>query len=130
MARVAAAAAFGGLVGGVGAERVTVLMSLGALFTLLALSGGACMVGSLVIGRGMPARRARPEVQDDRRSGWVEIRRVPLLRDLALVIALAAALAALVDYLLKAEAVAWLGKGEPSCASSASSTPGPHSSHF
>jgi hypothetical protein len=113
MARVAAAAAFGGLVGGLGAERVTVLMSQGALFALLALSGGACVVGSVVIGRGMPARRARPEVQDDRRSGWVEIRRVPLLRDLALVIALAAALAALVDYLLKAEAVAWLGKGEP-----------------
>ena len=38
---------------------------------------------------------------------------MPLLRDLALVIALAATLAALVDYLLKAEAVAWLGKGEP-----------------
>jgi hypothetical protein len=113
MARVAAAAAFGGLVGGVGAERVTVLMSQGALFTLLALSGGACVVGSVVIGRGMPARRGRPEVQDDRRSGWVEIRRVPLLRELALVIALAAALAALVDYLLKAEAVTWLGKGEP-----------------
>ena len=42
MARVAAAAAFGGLAGGVGAERVTVLMSQGALFILLALSGGAC----------------------------------------------------------------------------------------
>ena len=38
---------------------------------------------------------------------------MPLLRDLALVIALAATLAALVDYMLKAEAVAWLGKGEP-----------------
>ena len=38
---------------------------------------------------------------------------MPLLRDLALVVALAAALAALVDYLLKAEVVNWLGKGEP-----------------
>ena len=38
MARVAAAAAFGGLAGGVGAERVTVLMSQGALFILLALT--------------------------------------------------------------------------------------------
>ncbi len=38
---------------------------------------------------------------------------MPLLRDLALVVALAAALAALADYLLKAEAVAWLGPGEP-----------------
>ena len=39
MARVAAAAAFGGLAGGVGAERVTVLMSQGALFILLGLTG-------------------------------------------------------------------------------------------
>jgi hypothetical protein len=113
MARVAAAGAFGGLAGGVGAERVTVLMSQGALFTLLGLSGGACAAGAVVIGRGMPARRARPAVQEDRRSGWAEIRRVPLLRDLALVVALAAALAALMDYLLKAEVVVWFGKGEP-----------------
>ena len=113
MARVAAAAAFGGLAGGVGAERVTALMSQGALFTLLGLSAGASVVGSAVIGRGMPPRRGPPAVQEERRSGWAEIRRVPLLRDLALVIALAAALAAFMDYLLKAEVVAWLGKGEP-----------------
>ena len=113
MARVAAAAAFGGLAGGVGAERVAALMSQGALFTLLGLSAGASVVGSAVIGRGMPPRRGPPAVQEERRSGWAEIRRVPLLRDLALVIALAAALAAFMDYLLKAEVVAWLGKGEP-----------------
>ena len=70
-------------------------------------------MGSAVIGRGMPPRRGPPAVQEERRSGWAEIRRVPLLRDLALVVALAAALAALMDYLLKAEVVAWLGKGEP-----------------
>ena len=57
MARVAAAATFGGLAGGVGAERVAALMSQGALFTLLGLSAGASVVGSAVIGRGMPARR-------------------------------------------------------------------------
>ena len=113
MGRVAAAAAFGGLAGGVGAERVTVLMSQGALFILLALSGVACVAGSAVIASGMPARRPRPEVHEERRSGWSEIRRVPLLRDLALVVALAAAVAALTDYLLKAEVVSWYGKGEP-----------------
>jgi hypothetical protein len=114
MGRVAAAAAFGGLAGGVGAERVTTLMSQGALFTLMGLAGGACVAGSVFIGGGMPARRVRrPDLQKDRRSGWAEIRRVPLLRDLALVTALAAALAALVDYLLKAEVVTWLGTGEP-----------------
>jgi hypothetical protein len=59
----------------------------------------------------MPARRGakRP---DDTSSGWAGIRRTPLLRDLALVVALAALLGALVDYVLKAEAVAYFGKGE------------------
>jgi hypothetical protein len=113
MARVAAAGAFGGLAGGLGVERVTVLLSQGAVFGLLGLSGASCVVGSVFIGRGMAARRARPPVPEDRRSGWTEIRRVPLLRDLALVVALAAALAALVDYLLKVEVVGWFGKGEP-----------------
>ena len=61
----------------------------------------------------MPARRSRSPEPEDRRSGWTEIRQVPLLRDLALVVALAAALAALVDYVLKAEAVATFGRGEP-----------------
>jgi ATP/ADP translocase len=113
MARVAAAAAFGGLAGGVGAERVTALMSRGALFIVLALTGAACAAGALVIASGMPLRRARAEKEDERRSGWAEIRSVPLLRDLALVVALAAALAAVTDYLLKAEVVSWLGRGEP-----------------
>ena len=78
MTRVAAAASLGGLAGGVGAERVAALMSQGALFTLLGLSAGASVVGSAIIGRGMPARRGPPAVQEDRRSGWTEIRRVPL----------------------------------------------------
>jgi hypothetical protein len=67
----------------------------------------------MFIGRGMVVRTARPAAKEGRRSGWAEIRRVPLLRDLALVVALAAALAALVDYALKVEVVNWLGKGEP-----------------
>jgi hypothetical protein len=113
MGRVAAAGAFGGLAGGVGAERVTVLLSPGAVFGLLGLVSAACVAGSVFIGRGMVVRAARPVVKADRRSGWAEIRRVPLLRDLALVVALAAALAALVDYALKVEVVGWLGKGEP-----------------
>ena len=62
MARVAAAAAFGGLAGGVGAERITVLLSQGALFALLGLSGGACVAGCVVLGHGMPARRDRKSV--------------------------------------------------------------------
>ena len=112
MARVAAAATFGGLVGGVGAERVAALLSQGALLLALGLVGFASVAGAFFVGRGMPVRRPQTQGPEDHRSGWAEIRRVPLLRDLALVVALAAGLAALVDYVLKAEAVAYFGKGE------------------
>jgi hypothetical protein len=112
MARVAAAATLGGLVGGVGAERVAALLPQGALFLLLGLADAACVAGAFFVASGMPVRRPRAESPEDRRNGWAQIRRVPLLRDLALVVALAAGLAALVDYILKAEAVAYFGRGE------------------
>lgn len=113
MARVAAAAAFGGLSGGIGAERIAALASQRALLLSLGIAGTACVAGAVAIGRAMPRRRVPPREPENRRSGWAEIRDVPLLRDLALVVALAAAVAALVDYVLKAEAVATLGTGEP-----------------
>jgi AAA family ATP:ADP antiporter len=112
MSRVAASAAFGGLSGGIGAERVAALLSQRALLLSLGFAGAACVAGAVAIGRGMPARPSRSP-EPDHRSGWTEIRREPLLRDLAVVVALAAALAALVDYVLKAEAVATFGRGEP-----------------
>jgi hypothetical protein len=59
----------------------------------------------------VPASRAHVADAPDRTGAWAQLRRQPLLRDLALVIALAALLGALVDYLLKAEAVAHFGRG-------------------
>ena len=111
MARVAAAAAFGGLAGGVGAERIAAVMPGGALLFALGLAAGVCAIGAAMVGRAAPARQSSHE--DVRGvSGWNEIRRTPLLRKLALVVTLAAVLAALVDYVLKAEAVAYFGKDE------------------
>jgi hypothetical protein len=78
---------------------------------VLGLIGGACVAGALAVGKGAPPRRSRADVPDEA-SGWVQIRRQPLLSSLALVVALAAVLAALVDYVLKAEAVAHFGRGE------------------
>jgi hypothetical protein len=112
LARVAAAAAFGGLVGGVGAERVAAMMPEGALLLILGVGGGVCATGAIIVGRAAPARQGSGEKPVPAASGWSEIRRVALLRDLALVVAIAAALAALVDFVLKAEAVAYFGKGE------------------
>jgi hypothetical protein len=111
MARVAAAAAFGGFVGGVSAERVAALLPEGTLLPLLGLAGGVCIAGARAVGKDVPASRAHVADAPDRAGAWAQLQRQPLLRDLALVIALAALVGALVDYLLKAEAVAHFGRG-------------------
>jgi hypothetical protein len=111
MARVAGAATFGGLIGGVSAERVAALFPQGTLLPLLAVVGGVCVAGALALGTGTPANRSRVADEPYLSGGWAQVRRQPLLRNLAAVVALAAMLAALVDYLLKAEAVGYFGKG-------------------
>ena len=79
MARVAAAAAFGGLAGGVGAERIAAVMPGGALLFALGLAAGVCAIGAAMVGRTAPARQSsREDVRGV--SGWNEIRRTPLLR--------------------------------------------------
>ena len=111
MARVAGAATFGGLIGGVGAERMAALFPLGTLLPVLGFVGVIPVAGALALGRGAPENRARAEDEPDLAGGWTQIRNQPLLRNLAVVVALAATLTALVDYLLKAEAVAYFGRG-------------------
>ena len=111
MARVAGAATFGGLIGGVGAERVAALFPQGTLLPVLGFVGVIPVAGALAVGRGAPVNRSRAEDEPDLGGGWTQIRNQPLLRNLAVVIALAATLTALVDYLLKAEAVAYFGRG-------------------
>ena len=111
MTRVAGAATFGGLIGGLGAERVAALFPQGVLLPLLAVAAGLGVAGGVALGKGAPTNRARVADDPDPGGGWTQVRRQPLLRRLAGVIALAAMLAALVDYLLKAEAVGHFGKG-------------------
>lgn len=111
MARVAGAATFGGLIGGVGAERVAALFPQGTLLPILGFVGVIPVAGALAVGSGAPVRRNRAGNEPDLGGGWTQIRHQPLLRNLAVVIALAATLTALVDYLLKAEAVAYFGRG-------------------
>jgi hypothetical protein len=111
MARVAAAATFGGFVGGVGVERVVAAFQPATLLPLLSLVGGICVAGARAVRRGAPSRRATA-IDDAPATGlWAQFKHQALLRDLALVVALAATVAALAEYLLKAEAVAYFGQG-------------------
>ena len=110
LARVGAAASTGALIGGIGAERVAALSSQATLLLVLGLVNLAVAAGVVAVGTGAP-KVGKSLREPERVSGWVQIRRQPLLTNLALVVALAAILTALVDYVLKAEAVAHFGKG-------------------
>jgi ATP:ADP antiporter, AAA family len=112
MARVAGAATFGGFIGGVTAERVAALLPEGSLLPLLALIGGGCVAGAVTVGRGAPKSRSSSADAPSSAAPWTPFQQQPLLRNLAVVIALAALLGALVDYLLKAEAVVYFGRGQ------------------
>lgn len=111
MARVAAAATFGGFIGGVSAERVAALLPEGAMLPILSLIGAVCIAGALIVSRGATARRARPAADPEEAGLWEQFKQNPLLRDMGLVVALAALLASLADYVMKAEAVAYFGRG-------------------
>ena len=74
MARVTGAATFGGLIGGVGAERVAALFPQGTLLPVLGLVGVIPVAGALAVGRGAPVNRTRAEDEPDLGGGWTQIR--------------------------------------------------------
>jgi hypothetical protein len=60
--------------------------------SLLALVGGVSVAGTLLVGQGGPAGHGHVAQEPDRTGIWAQLQQQPLLRDLALVIALAAML--------------------------------------
>ena len=113
MARVAGAATFGGLTGGVGAERVAALLPQGALLLVLAVVGRrlrrrslGAWPGCATPARAAPRCRTRPApgpTSGVSRCCGIWHSSSPWRRWWR----------RLVDYLLKAEAVRYFGKGEP-----------------
>ncbi len=101
--RVAAAASLGGLLGGVLAERVTALADLRTMYLVLAALHMACVAAVMAIG----GRAGGPEpAASSSRSGLQLLVRDSYMRRMAILIALVALMAALLDYVLKAQASA------------------------
>jgi hypothetical protein len=113
MAKTAGAATLGGLLGGIGAERMAALFHRDTLLLALATLGIFVAMGALTLAGGASVDARFKAQPGEAPKPWTELRRIPLLRDLGLVTVLTAAVAALADYFLKANAVALLGKGEP-----------------
>ncbi len=110
IARLAAAAAFGGLLGGLAAKLVATAIDIRSILLMLAAAHGICALSLGVLARGHPqqteVRKQSPEFV------LTPLKRNPLIRRMAMLALLIATTAALLDYLLKSTAAATLSDEE------------------
>jgi AAA family ATP:ADP antiporter len=107
VARMAAAAALGAVVGGITAERLATLVAMPALIFALAAICAACALATRRIGASHHAsdpEGARSSVGSPGESGLKLLGRIPLLRQMATLMLLVAIVEILVEYALKVEA--------------------------
>jgi len=115
--QIAAGGTFGGLLGGLLAERVAVMFGVGAMLPVLAFLNLMC---AWQVRRLVPTPSSQPQSNEfaaelTPEPAWSGVRALaetPYLRHLALLVLLGTASAALIDYAFKAQAVAALGNGE------------------
>ena len=103
IARLAAAATFGGLAGGIAAKVVSSAADTHAVLLMLALMHVLCGAAVFWLGRGVTSRPS-----EERISLFGPLRSSPLIRRMAVLALLVATLAAMLDFILKAEAAATL----------------------
>jgi AAA family ATP:ADP antiporter len=115
--QIAAGGTFGGLLGGLLAERVAVMFGVGPMLPVLAVLNLVC---AWQVRRIVPAPTSQPRSEEfsaelTPEPAWSGVRvlaETPYLRHLALLVLLGSTSAALIDYAFKAQAVAMLGTGE------------------
>ena len=104
VARIAAAAAFGGVLGGLLAERVAALLDVRTMLLVLGGLHGVCLVAVRCI--GTPTRMVQTDHDVKTRSAFTVIANTRYLQWMAVLMVLVAVMAALADYAFKAEAAA------------------------
>ncbi len=111
IARLAAAATFGGLLGGLAAKGMATIADTNAILLMLGAMHLLCGLCIGYVARGNPhaTRDAREQVPG---KLLAPLKRNRLIRGMALLVLVVATTAAVLDYLLKAEAAASLSKDE------------------
>ena len=110
VARIGAGASLGGVAGGLLAAGASSLWPVEAMLLVMA----ALNLAALAALHGLhPERREGPPEEQATAQGLNELRKVPYLRLLALMVALGALAEALLDYVLSVRAVGDLGRGRP-----------------
>lgn len=108
IARIVSGSTFGGILGGLLADRVPAWFGLDAMFLVLAGLHAGCALVLLGFDRG-ESREARPRRLP---HGFAVLRRSAYLRQVAWVVALGSGIAALLDYAMKAEAARHFGNAD------------------
>lgn len=114
VSRIAGGGTLGGVLGGLMVWRASTLIDPHTVLLLLALINGAGVVGVLVTrARGTVAASSVAEEPSQLTdvSAIGELKEAPFLRNLALLVALGAAISAILDYIFSVQAVAAFGKG-------------------
>ncbi len=108
IAKLTASATFGGLLGGVAAKTVASAADTHAILLMLCLMHLVCGAAVALLGRGqsLPRREGPPP------NLLAPLKRSPLIRSMAFLALMVATTAAVLDYILKAEASATLSKEE------------------
>ena len=114
---IAGAGTFGGLLGGLFAERVGALFGVTAMLPALAVLNVVCAWQIRRLARALPDARSLPASllefeAPPTRSGLRVLREAPYLRSLAALVVFGTIGAALVDYVFKVQAVSTFGRGE------------------
>jgi AAA family ATP:ADP antiporter len=117
VARISGGGTLGGVVGGVAAWRASTFMAVPTLLLLLAALNALGAIGTLLL-RARRAPLESPEVDaapthSATVSTLSELRNVPFLRNLALLVALGAATSTLLDYVFSAQAAIAIEPGRP-----------------
>jgi ATP:ADP antiporter, AAA family len=117
--QIAGIGTLGGLVGGLVAERVAVVLGVSAMLPVLAALNLVCAVAVRALVRTSEVTRERDPVEaspelaaEMPRTGFDVLARAPYLRSLSALVILGTIGAAIVDYVFKAQAVAALGRGD------------------
>lgn len=117
VARIGTGATFGGVVGGLAAWRAASLVSLPTTVLCLAGLNALCFAGTVwfrAYGESSKPPPARASLRSSPpTSAIATLRAAPFLRNLALLVALGAAMSALLDYVFSVQATAVYPKGAP-----------------
>jgi AAA family ATP:ADP antiporter len=118
VARIGSGATLGGVLGGLAAWRASSLVSVLTVVLLLAGVNAACLLGIVIVRGRTESRSEGPstihiETLRQTSSTLGALRSTAFLRNLALLVALGAAMSSLLDYVFSVEATAAFGKGQP-----------------